>query len=804
MSDSPLECRRIFRPSDKKMDMDPQDTLKQESSCRLQNWVVTAYKPFSNINFLWLKDPEKDFRCTFWETLCNLDPARPQLRYINFPGKIGFNKIMEGHEESFLCELRSSIVKFLERYKRDPPTDNLGEKLKQTRMSESIPDYGPQVTLLVGVSGTGKTRHLESLLSKNWGFYFMAGNLDDSRPNSDIYAPRRGYSSHDIHWLWKSIEGRQTPKDYVCTSNHIFPLLYSRLLILDIFRQEAKCQQKDDPIYWLLFQQEQDPFSKLSWLFLVRSVDIDEATTFCRKIVEKYKFDGKQSILYICIDEAQCDLEEKVYQNHKENEAEPFIMSVTKSFLAFSDMINLPCRTIISRTSLELENMKNALKEAMSSARAINYAAKTDISDRILNYARSQWVEMVLLDNKGFEEFDKITLEAGRMGGSSDKQVKSLLSQYPQGLAFFDKQVENILSQYPEFLALAEKKQWNQRSQYPKVSGEEIANLLLEKLINHRRVDIKSDLDLMDSRKKLEDLLSQHNVFEKFEKFEKFGETTENRRLRGLIFTLGRPLRGRCLWSVFYAEELNKKLDKELKKDPSLIGMSQDVEIFLDSIIRDAARLATNKASYWLTQRLNKFKNDGHSHILENIRRMAFDGHVFDRKTVFEDEKDHSLVSNGFAQVEMTGNGLQKLQGSFKEHLVSEASMEWILENDRERKYMTYLLYSNSIHHTNFGFMAEYYLAFPKMDAKAREEKPIGSDFESRRSGLYLILAKASPISYHTSSSITVDRSKCIQEEDIINTPLVDVKHIASVPKDDFTTADWLTKVRQWLGSRQL
>ncbi|KAL9071138.1 MAG: hypothetical protein Q9157_005574, partial [Trypethelium eluteriae] len=660
---------------------------------------------------------------------------RPQLRYINFPGKIGFNKIMEGHEESFLCELRSSIVKFLERYKRDPPTDNLGEKLKQTRMSESIPDYGPQVTLLVGVSGTGKTRHLESLLSKNWGFYVMAGNLDDSRPNSDIYAPRRGYSSHDIHWLWKSIEGRQTPKDY---------------------------------------------------------------------IVEKYKFDGKQSILYICIDEAQCDLEEKVYQNHKENEAEPFIMSVTKSFLAFSDMINLPCRTIISRTSLELENMKNALKEAMSSARAINYAAKTDISDRILNYARSQWVEMVLLDNKGFEEFDKITLEAGRMGGSSDKQVKSLLSQYPQGLAFFDKQVENILSQYPEFLALAEKKQWNQRSQYPKVSGEEIANLLLEKLIDHRRVDIKSDLDLMDSRKKLEDLLSQHNVFEKFEKFEKFGETTENRRLRGLIFTLGRPLRGRCLWSVFYAEELNKKLDKELKKDPSLIGMSQDVEIFLDSIIRDAARLATNKASYWLTQRLNKFKNDGHSHILENIRRMAFDGHVFDRKTVFEDEKDHSLVSNGFAQVEMTGNGLQKLQGSFKEHLVSEASMEWILENDRERKYMTYLLYSNSIHHTNFGFMAEYYLAFPKMDAKAREEKPIGSDFESRRSGLYLILAKASPISYHTSSSITVDRSKCIQEEDIINTPLVDVKHIASVPKDDFTTADWLTKVRQWLGSRQL
>ena len=161
------------------------------------------------------------------------------------PTAIGLNRIIRRNQGTFFEQLRGKISGFLQDY-ADPNrpvfSDDINNRVDVFFNEDSKP------LLLLAVSGSGKTKHLEAFLSRNWGFYLDAGNL--SARSSSAYrtdehqlltARRNGYSK-DLHWLHHLIQQYshqfEPCFDEGACGNWARILLYSRMSMLAIFLEQ--------------------------------------------------------------------------------------------------------------------------------------------------------------------------------------------------------------------------------------------------------------------------------------------------------------------------------------------------------------------------------------------------------------------------------------------------------------------------------------------------------------------------------------------------------------------------------------
>ena len=517
------------------------------------------------------------------------------------PALLGFKRTILAWEENCLDGIGNNIERFLDQCPDNPLVDDLAREL-EVDSNEPLSD---RIRLVFGVSGVGKTKHLESLLSRNWGFHFVAGSLDTSSTRTDInsrdlYGAHRNGHSLDLHWLWTLVTKYPDMAygGYLHSENFLhwtLLLLYSRFLVLWVFKDKARLKSKDHPANWLLFQKSGDQFSSLFWLLLVRSVEEKEATNFIKKTVEKYGFgydfdERNRNGLYVCLDEAQCDLEAAIHIKSLVDirpTQSNFLIGVLSSFKYWSNDLCYDRGTILSGTSLRLADVRSAINS---------------------------------IDIKTFTGYHFI---------------RSPITRFNRG-------PKSII--YCEF-------------------------------------------PLLISDDQLRVLLNQDKFFERFE----MGDET-----RRILLNLGRPLWGRYLWSKLYIQQLNEQC--------SGIGATS-----LSEAIHRAADNARKIAKSHLTARLRLLYESGKHQLLEKICQMALDSHVFDRPTVFDDDFDHGVVTQGFAQVVIS----DQLKGCFAELLAVEAAMEWLVQYQSTLKsFLSQLLSNSSIHHSTFGFMAEWYLAF--------------------------------------------------------------------------------------------
>jgi hypothetical protein len=180
-----------------------------------------------------------------------------------------------------------------------------------------------KVNLLFAPAGSGKTRSIELLLSKNWGLYLLPCNLPPASTNN-LYRSRRMQGSSDTWTLWNTFqEIRKLCPNISVNSVPIQSwyrlLLFSRKLILDRFLgMIEKNGDTDGPAKWLAFQTSCspscDPFNTLFQLLILDSRPFSwlaSRLTFDTPYLDRLVKDDTKG-LYFCIDEAQCDLDEAV------------------------------------------------------------------------------------------------------------------------------------------------------------------------------------------------------------------------------------------------------------------------------------------------------------------------------------------------------------------------------------------------------------------------------------------------------------------------------------------------------------
>ena len=115
--------------------------------------------------------------------------------------------------------------------------------------------------LLINTSGSGKSRILLEGLCRHWGFYFVAVG-SSIIGSSDFYATFRTIDTardYDRARTVKSIDPLAFPHMENTTERRLLQLLLSRLLLLSLFIEVAKCspiglQQKEHRRLWTLLQ----------------------------------------------------------------------------------------------------------------------------------------------------------------------------------------------------------------------------------------------------------------------------------------------------------------------------------------------------------------------------------------------------------------------------------------------------------------------------------------------------------------------------------------------------------------------
>lgn len=91
------------------------------------------------------------------------------------------------------------FLKESKEFKRDRAPGSHGQHYAEV----FLPRDRDKVNLLFAVSGSGKTRKIEQLLSKTWGFYLLGCNLPRGSINS-MHEPRRTNGSNDTWTLWQT------------------------------------------------------------------------------------------------------------------------------------------------------------------------------------------------------------------------------------------------------------------------------------------------------------------------------------------------------------------------------------------------------------------------------------------------------------------------------------------------------------------------------------------------------------------------------------------------------------------------
>ena len=337
-------------------------------------------------------------------------PKRPP--YL-FPAKIGFDALLLDERVNALSKIKTVIGGFIEARNVGSKRTHDASRLVEGR--EQLKPIPRQGHLIYSVPGSGKTRLIESLLSKHWGFYFIASNLrphrshrsvDDNSEN--IYTARREGYSKDLYYLWKLVQlhHKTFPGEglrHKVLGHWLSLLFYSRFLILNAFIEKIGNSQ-NAPELWLQFQKEKDPFSALFWLLVVHSPSFSE-----RDLRDKFgAFLSQTSPFLICLDEAQMDLDATV---HLETGTQSFFQLFVggTAWLFLLKVMSSPA-FVVSGTSLRLEEIKAELKEGIQSS-LVKFKPYTDFP-------------LLITD----ESFEQLLIERDfPLEGTNDRQIKTVV-----------------------------------------------------------------------------------------------------------------------------------------------------------------------------------------------------------------------------------------------------------------------------------------------------------------------------------------------------------------------------------------
>lgn len=297
------------------------------------------------------------------------------------------------------------------------PTDSHEDNVAHDD-SHSAVSTENKIHLYVGPSGCGKTHRIRQLLDKHWGLYMLAGNLspqlqsDCQQPREDQtlfdqlnYQARRSGGSRDTYTWFNdlNIHHQEIAKyELSCATlarSRIKTILHIRLCVLEDFLQAYPgCRT---PPHWLNFQTslEQSGHDIFNILFRIArfrhsqllSMDLRTSENPTWWVVPGEKVDDRRSSgiydtgfeliprlasnMFICIDEAQCDLESELPDYSPDDDEiirlgwfSPFSVVVKEAAKAVFQVMNLQSfQMAISGTALELKSTMEALTAEMPS-----------------------------------------------------------------------------------------------------------------------------------------------------------------------------------------------------------------------------------------------------------------------------------------------------------------------------------------------------------------------------------------------------------------------------------------------------
>ena len=234
------------------------------------------------------------------------------------------------------------------------------------------------VLILYGVSGSGKTRSIERLLRKFWGYYLLPGNLslNTQRSGDNLYDPRQEGYSRDSCLLWNLIKNRSNivPGIHI----HEFPVLeWSRRLILSrhlIFNEFLKVEkgrpEAKTPANWLRFQKSCSTFDPFETIFRLLLLVIDGPSDLGLSMEHADNVFKEETFIY-CVDEAQCFLDTTVPTqiDRTENLLQLFSQSILGSLGVRK--VDKDRRYVVSGTSLKLKETISTIESRRQLSRSI-------------------------------------------------------------------------------------------------------------------------------------------------------------------------------------------------------------------------------------------------------------------------------------------------------------------------------------------------------------------------------------------------------------------------------------------------
>lgn len=202
-----------------------------------------------------------------------------------------------------------------------------------TVLYEDVPTE-VNIRLYVGPSGCGKTHKLHELLREQWGLYLLPGNLplqsrsNSSRPPRDqalsnelSCQARRSGGSRDTQTLYHDLRAAKAMNHEVnfrrLAGIRLHILFKVRLSVLEDFLRIYP--ERRTPADWLYFQTSFEDASRDAFNNLFRIARFHSTYSpprFCWTANQDEEWKKRMSArlpsnLLICIDEAQCDLEER-------------------------------------------------------------------------------------------------------------------------------------------------------------------------------------------------------------------------------------------------------------------------------------------------------------------------------------------------------------------------------------------------------------------------------------------------------------------------------------------------------------
>ncbi|KAI9658292.1 MAG: hypothetical protein M1821_002425 [Bathelium mastoideum] len=301
------------------------------------------------------------------------------------------------------------------------PRDEESKVLAKTKAEEDPYD----VLFLYASSGFGKTRMIESLLRRNWGYIFLPGNIHSAVP-PNLYEARRDGHSKDSCRLFTLMDdiGESMPTAFF---HEKMPwhwserLVLSRHLVFDRFLKLATTEKRT-PANWLRFQKSCSTFDVFDRLFGLFLLVVSDSGSLKFEIGELHKLfpmetqyrssRSSKTPFYFCIDEAQCyfdarlhDLTDfgKKYKNHLELILED---GLTRTISSFPSM-NM--KVIVSGTSMNSKDMLSTIEKTRVFGVFGVIGAYTEYPRRDLTITKVTYLTKtdfpLLMNSKALEDF---------------------------------------------------------------------------------------------------------------------------------------------------------------------------------------------------------------------------------------------------------------------------------------------------------------------------------------------------------------------------------------------------------------